>query len=274
MLYGDFVELMASDTVRRRYATGETIFREGDAPDGFHLLLSGSVGVSVADKSSATGGRCGTPAQTQLATLRAGDYFGENALLSHSPRNATVTCLEEVEVLRLSREDFEAGFVMTQHAPTTTPTAAGASAAGTSAAGASAAATTAAAARQTLSFMQMVSIMARSQLARGEYAFRAGEAGAQFFIIEGGVLRVEGADGTLLTRLGEGECFGEQALLTGAPRNASVRCESSACRLLAMDVEAFWRIMRRSTALHAELSNLAAARVPEPAAAAASQKEA
>ena len=100
-------------------------------------------------------------------------------------------------------------------------------------------------------------------LKRGECAFREGDAGDKFYIIEDGSVRIE-AQGKAVTTLREGSCFGEAALLSGAPRNASVICESAACKLLAMDVASFSRIMRRSSALHSELSNLAAARDPHP----------
>ena len=40
----------------------------------------------------------------ELATLGPGDAFGEEALLSDSPRNSTVTMLQDGEVLRLSKQ--------------------------------------------------------------------------------------------------------------------------------------------------------------------------
>jgi Fe-S-cluster-containing hydrogenase component 2 len=42
-----------------------------------------------------------------LAYLARGGYFGEIALLSGSPRTATCTALDHVEVVRIAREDFE-----------------------------------------------------------------------------------------------------------------------------------------------------------------------
>lgn len=222
VLYGDFVELM-SQTNKRLFAKGDAIFREGDAPDGFHLLLKGSVEVSK-------GGQ-------RLATLRSGEYFGENALLSGASRDATIKCLEDVEVLLLSREDFEAGFLQ----PSATADG------------------SAVAARQTLSFIQMVSSMQRSTLAKGECAFRAGDPGDRFYIIEEGTVRVEIKD-QVVNRLHKGNCFGELALLSGETRNATVRCETRRCALLSMDVSTFTRTLRKSAALHADLSTLAATR--------------
>ena len=58
----------------------------------------------------------------------------------------------------------------------------------------------------------------------------------------------------------DGECFGELALLSGAPRNATITCASKTCRLLSMDVAAFTKLMKRSTALQRDLSKVAAAR--------------
>ena len=235
VLYGDFVEVM-SQTDKRRFAQGDTIFKEGDPPDGFLLLLKGSVEVL---KQNAYG------RNERLATLSAGDHFGENALLSGEPRNATVTCLEEVEVLRLSREDFESGFL--QHGGASGPAAAGGLAGAVGAA------------RQTLSFIQMVSAMEKTTLGKGEYAFREGDAGDKFYIIEEGTVTIE-AKGKLINRLYDGDCFGEAALIDRKPRNASVRCESAACRLLSLDTSHFSTLLKRSSALQQELGNLGAQR--------------
>jgi len=42
-----------------------------------------------------------------VATLKRGDYFGENALLHEQPRNATITACTELVVLKLSRDRFQ-----------------------------------------------------------------------------------------------------------------------------------------------------------------------
>ncbi len=43
-----------------------------------------------------------------LATLDEGDFFGEAALLTGEPRNATVVATEDVELYVLGKDDFQA----------------------------------------------------------------------------------------------------------------------------------------------------------------------
>ena len=42
-----------------------------------------------------------------VANLTKGDFFGEAALLTGEPRNATVTALDDVELYSLGKEDFQ-----------------------------------------------------------------------------------------------------------------------------------------------------------------------
>lgn len=76
---------------------GQVIVRQGEAGDHYYLIRSGSAQVT-----QAVGGG---PAAV-VATLGAGDGFGEEALLSGDPRNATVTMLGEGLLMRLGREAF------------------------------------------------------------------------------------------------------------------------------------------------------------------------
>ncbi len=82
---------------RAHYEPGEVIVRQGDPGEHFYLIVNGTVEV-VRERSSG--------AETVLAHLGPGEYFGETALLTHGRRNATVRCLAPVDVLVLGRDDF------------------------------------------------------------------------------------------------------------------------------------------------------------------------
>ena len=83
---------------RRRFARGEVIFHEGDPGDTLHLVDKGHVAVRVS-----------TPLG-DLATQRIhgpGDFFGELAVVSPAPRNATLFALDAVETLSLHRDQID-----------------------------------------------------------------------------------------------------------------------------------------------------------------------
>lgn len=90
-------ELMAGEVPLRRYDSREVVFREGDAPDYLYLIRSGSVTVS-----RDIGGR-----DVVLSYVSAGNYVGEMALLSDSPRSATVQATVPTEMLRLDAAAFQ-----------------------------------------------------------------------------------------------------------------------------------------------------------------------
>ena len=89
-----FDDLVAVDhaLVSRVYLAGEPIIREGEAGDRLCIIYSGKVAV--------------TKARHVLAELIAGDFFGEMALFDAGPRSATVTAIDDVEVLVLERDRF------------------------------------------------------------------------------------------------------------------------------------------------------------------------
>ena len=83
---------------RRRFDKGEVIFHEGDPADTMHLLAKGRVAIRV------------TTPLGDIATLQVvgpGAHFGELALVSPAPRNATVVALERVETLSLHRDHLD-----------------------------------------------------------------------------------------------------------------------------------------------------------------------
>lgn len=77
---------------------GDVVIREGDPGDYFFIIESGRAVVS-----RAVGG-----VQMELAELKAGDCFGEAALLTGEPRNATVRMKTDGALFRMGQQQFEA----------------------------------------------------------------------------------------------------------------------------------------------------------------------
>lgn len=80
-------------------SAGEVIIKQGDDGDYYYIIKHGKAKVTRASK---------TGAELTLATLKDGDAFGEEALLSEAKRNATITMETEGTLMRLSKEDFNA----------------------------------------------------------------------------------------------------------------------------------------------------------------------
>jgi MFS family permease len=88
----DTLEGLAARLVPETAAAGTAIVSEGEVSDRFLIITKGSVEVSQ-----------------HGAVLRiqdVGDHFGEIGLLRDVPRTATVTALEDTELLSLARDDF------------------------------------------------------------------------------------------------------------------------------------------------------------------------
>ncbi len=92
----ELVEVSHTATIRQ-YAPGEALFEEGDPGDSLHLIRSGSVTVS-----HEIGGR-----DVVIAYLPSGNYVGELALLTDSPRMATVRAAVATETIRLNGTVFK-----------------------------------------------------------------------------------------------------------------------------------------------------------------------
>ncbi|MFT7686921.1 MAG: CRP-like cAMP-binding protein [Candidatus Azotimanducaceae bacterium] len=88
-LFGKFEEI--------EYDSGDVVINQGAIGDYFYVIQSGRVKVE----------RTSNEKTMLLAELRAGDNFGQDALVSDEPRNATVTMSTNGKMMRLSEPDFE-----------------------------------------------------------------------------------------------------------------------------------------------------------------------
>jgi CRP-like cAMP-binding protein len=96
---------LAGELEEKHFAPGQTIVRQGDPPDGFYVIKQGRAAVLAGPTSAPTAGD-GTGGET-LTTLGPGEVFGEMALLTDSPRTATVVAETDLTVWRLSRTRFD-----------------------------------------------------------------------------------------------------------------------------------------------------------------------
>ncbi len=78
---------------------GQVVIRQGDPGDYFYMI---DEGVALVTHNPDNDEDC-----IEIAELGDGATFGEAALLSDNPRNATVSMMTDSILLRLSREDFK-----------------------------------------------------------------------------------------------------------------------------------------------------------------------
>lgn len=97
VLAPDQLVRLAEESVERVYAAGEPVIRQGDPGDSLFVIMDGRVEVMILQE--------GTPS-VRLATLEAGDYFGEMSLMTGAPRSATVAALVETRLLEVAKTSF------------------------------------------------------------------------------------------------------------------------------------------------------------------------
>ncbi len=93
-----YLKEIAGALITERVPAGRTLIKEGEEGRRFYIVVRGKVSVSAK-------GSDGRP--RRLATLEDGDFFGEIALLTDSPTNATVETLTPSTFLALQREQLD-----------------------------------------------------------------------------------------------------------------------------------------------------------------------
>lgn len=78
------------------FEAGQIIFRQGEAGDCAYFIQSGAVDVVRGEGEK----------RAVVARLSAGQYFGEMALLSNDPRNATIRAAVRTRLAVLGKQNF------------------------------------------------------------------------------------------------------------------------------------------------------------------------
>lgn len=91
---------VAEKMTKRHFAAGETVIRESEPGEEFFLISEGEADVIRAEH--------------EVARLGPGDFFGEVALISGDPRNATVVAVNDLEAYVLGKTDFQTALATSQ----------------------------------------------------------------------------------------------------------------------------------------------------------------
>lgn len=213
-----------------RTRPGEVIVQQGGPGDSFFVLARGAVRIT---QHSATGER-------ELARLYAGAIFGEMALVRATPRHATVTSIEDCDLLRFDASALHAAQEEMQAVARTLDHFA----------------------REralenllcTAPLFRPLNDEQRRSLLRRFVAYDVGpgseilsehQPGPGLFILWNGqaeVSKLDGAERLLIATLGEGDVFGEISILEDRLVTATVTATTD-CRLLFLAREYFVKLV-------------------------------
>jgi CRP-like cAMP-binding protein/Zn-dependent protease len=199
---------------------GAPVFRQGDRPDAFYLVRSGSV--QIEDEDPDTGDT------RVLRTMGRGESFGEMGLLGAHRRQATVRAIDEVELFEIDKGTFDRLLAEEMRAPDFAHT------------------------MQALAELrelpifhgldseQLTVILEHGTwltLSPGHELITQGDPGDRFYAVASGRAEVV-KDGVVVDPVGKGMYVGEVALLRDVPRTATVRAVTP-MRVFALNREGF-----------------------------------
>jgi cAMP-dependent protein kinase regulator len=204
------------------FEANETIMKEGDQPDNFYILASGTC--TVWKKSGSR--------QIQIAELNPGQYFGELALIGGSTRSASVIASSKVKCWAIDQTTY-LSLLKDQHSRKRQCY------------------------RKALSTIPFLKVLQDYEILlvadallpmnppKGSVIVKQGDQGDEFFILLEGECRVKKSEenGELnVGTLRSGAYFGELALINESKRAASV-IAGTGCKLAKLDRLSFHRLL-------------------------------
>lgn len=228
----------------RRLRPGDLVFQEGEIGQSFFVIARGQIEVQRQDE-----GRLVT-----LATLGEGGIFGEMALLSETPRTASVLAASDVDLLEFDRNAL---LSLPEHLTVVSNT------------------LSRFAVERVLTNLLFTSPLflslepslrrdlldrfSQHEVAEQTDLIREGEEGRGLFILVAGKLDVwakRGEQEELLAALHPGDIFGEMSLVFGEATNATVRAQTNSM-VLFLDRDTFLRLLDRVPDVREYVLNLA-----------------
>lgn len=240
----DTLQFLINQSTLRKLGAGTHVIVQDTFSDELFVLLEGEV---LVQKRQPTG------AIQEVARLSAPTVFGENTLLANKPRSADVLTLTEARVLAIPRKVIED---LLQHQ------------------------TLRADADSFLDRLFLGQYVASSELFReapkevislffnegqvlsvppGRQVIEQGRTDKDFYLLLRGKVDVI-ASGRILAELGQGDFFGEMALIMNSPRTASVMTKEP-CRVLKLSANQFWNVLSQHASIALYLETVSESRM-------------
>ncbi|MEQ8427959.1 MAG: cyclic nucleotide-binding domain-containing protein [Gammaproteobacteria bacterium] len=237
--------IKSPDNSYEEYNAKQRIIREEEIGDCMYVVLDGTVEVSI---------RGGSNRDITIATLRRGDFFGEQSLLPHGSgrRNASVYALHPSKLFRIDKKHVQLNVGGVEESEDITVPAAVKKKKDDI--------------RDMLGKLRLFKSLSEAELDNyhnwtevitvgpGDFVIKENEAADSLFVIIDGHVEVfvldEDGKITILAKLLPGEYFGEQGLMPGASgkRNAYARTDDKT-RLLKVPKPYFKLVLKRDSTL-------------------------
>ena len=216
---------------------GEIVFQEGEPGDTLYVVFSGRIRILKKNVHNR---------QVNLGLRTRGDHFGETALITGEPRNASAQAADQGILICLDRDVFNEfllgrpelreyfdKFIRYTSVHTFLKSC------------------TELAEIPPGDLQELVGSLRSEFFKKGEVIFRQGAEPDKFYLLEAGkakVVRWDGKKQEIINFLHEGDFFGEKALLEETRRNADVVCLTD-CHLFSLSKGAFDALIERSPIL-------------------------
>jgi serine/threonine protein kinase len=222
----EFKSLLSENVENKYYPSGHVVYREGSTGNSMYFIESGTVEV-IADGTR--------------AVRKAGDFFGEGALLSADKiRSATVKCQTPVHVLEISREYFEkyisyseSGLYLILKEKDKIRKR-----------------------NRAKTILRMQKDLKTVSVPRRGKFFSNGDEGDSVFIVESGKVDVE-IKGKAIFSCFPGNIIGEHSVITGHKRNCDAKCASKeGCVAQELPGHHFRKLLESSPSIRESLREL------------------
>ena len=218
---------LLQDVELKSLKAGEVVFEQGDEGDSFYIVYSGRIRILQKTELNK---------EINLGVMNTRDVFGETALITDRPRNATARAVEDSVLICINTESFN-NYLFTKpqlreyfdkfmkHTSINHFI-------------------------KTCTDLSVVPPRELQELIRnlntefykeGDVVFRQGAEPDKFYLIENGKLKVvrwQDNEQDIINFLREGDFFGEKALIENTKRSADVVCLTD-CHLFSLTREAF-----------------------------------